>query len=541
MAVDEPQDVEKRLEQLLKSIGDLADLCQYRSSMRVARETQRLAKQERKVIPFLQAAISLMNSCLEVFDPEAGLTVALESIALLESDDHARQFQPDLPEDHYQYVVSRLSTCAYDHLAMHTAEKEGYNSDGVHDCISDGLFVCRRTGKLECIACFREYATDVYQASDDVEMALHHARAVATSPPLNLDNNRQWAGQRSEAKLLLLNGQLEAALEAARKAWSLVESWHTVFQARLETKVLLETILLLLGREAELETLIGTAYGKELDAAPATDEFPLWEMQLAQRDAIAACLRQDYKSAIETLTKWDRRLTTQHCLSTWFEIRLQLIAVCTLAGETERVKRLATQLEEKAKHARDWLTQRLLKRLQDQTQPQSPWPTIAALSSGPFAPRHAIAAVDTAAENVVGIASTHADPSPTDDASSVADAEPSGDATTVKEPQNISRNGIPPERANSPVAPIARRIQEAAENGDGEAFGPIFDELLTWTPEKCTEGYDAAWLVYLAQIAGRFTERIRELWPWALRFLDAYPQDAGVLNVVADLGNMIRL
>jgi hypothetical protein len=100
--------------------------------MRVARETQRLARQERKVIPYLQAAISLMNSCLEVFEPEAGVNVAMECIALLESDDHARQFQPDLPEDHYQYMVSRISTCAYDHLAMHTAEKEGHNSDGLY-------------------------------------------------------------------------------------------------------------------------------------------------------------------------------------------------------------------------------------------------------------------------------------------------------------------------------------------------------------------------------------------------------------------------
>lgn len=543
MAVDEPQDVEQRLEQLLKSIGDLADLCQYRSSMRVARETQRLAKQERKVIPYLQAAVNLMNSCLEVFEPEAGLTVSLDTIALLESDDHARQFQPDLPEDHYQYVVSRLSTCAYDHLAMHTAEKEGYNSDGVHDCISDGLFVCRRTGKLECIACFREYATDVYQASDDVEMALHHARAVATSPPLNPDNNRQWAGQRSEAKLLLLSGQLEAALEAARRAWSLVGTWHTTFQAELETKVLLEIILLLLGREGDLEKIIGTSIPPRSSSPPPKDEFPLWEMQSAQRDAIAACLKQDYQSAINALTQWDRRLTTQHCLSTWFEIRLQLIAICTLAGDTERVKRLATQLEEKAKHARDWLTQRLLKRLLDETQAKSPWPTIAPMASGPFAPRQTVTELVPEEESPASIEPAGELTQPDEHrltADDLTDESASLDTSDTSMSQ-AARNIIPPEHAHSPVAPLARRIQEAAESADADAFGPIFDELLTWTPEKCPEAYDAAWLIYLAQIAGRFTDRVRELWPWALPFLDAYPQAAGVLNVVADLGNTIRL
>jgi tetratricopeptide (TPR) repeat protein len=544
---DEEQDAEQRLQQLLKSVGDLADLCQYRSSLRVARETQRLAKQERKVIPFLQAGISLMNSCLEVFDPESGLTAALASIALLESDDHARQFQPDLPEDHYQYVVSRLSTCAYDHLAMHTAEKEGFNSDGVHDCISDGLFVCRRTGKLECIACFREYATDVYQASDDVEMALHHARAVATTAPVNPDNNRQWAGQRSETKLLLLSGQLEAALEAGKRAWSLAESWHTVFQAQLETKVLLEIILLLLGRESELEAIIGTAYGADFGTPPPADEFPLLELQSAQRDAIKACLSKDYKSAIESLTQWDRRLTTQHCLSTWFEVRLQLIAVCSLAGETTRVKRLADQLEEKAKYSRDWLTQRVLKRLLDETQVQSPWPTIAPLSSGPFVPLPAVTAVDVAPEVKVEEQTDPEDSEPASDASTTDDTPEAlttetDDVESAEAPAVRSgRNIIPPERQNSPVAPLARRIQDAAENGEGEAFVAIFDEVLTWTPEKCPEAYDAAWLVYLAQIAGRFTDRVRELWPWALSFLEAHPQNAGVLNVVADLGNTIRL
>jgi tetratricopeptide (TPR) repeat protein len=542
MATDEPQDVEQRLEQLLKSIGDLADLCQYRSSMRVARETQRLAKQERKVIPYLQAAISLMNSCLEVFDPESGVNVALECIALLESDDHARQFQPDLPEDHYQYMVSRISTCAYDHLAMHTAEKEGHNSDGVHDCISDGLFVCRRTGKLECIACFREYATDVYQASDDIEMALHHARAVATTPPLNPDNNRQWAGQRSEAKLLLLSGQLEAALEAAKRCWTLVDTWHTVFQARLETKVLLEIILLLLGRQDELPEIIGSATDADSNL-PASDEFPLWEMQSAQRDAIAACLKQDYPAAIDTLTKWDRRLTSQHCLSTWFDIRLQLIAVCALSGNQARVKRLAAQLDEKAKHSRDWLTQRILTRLLDDAEPRSPWATIAPLSSGPFAPIQP--AISTAQARRVELseesATANQDSADLDAFTAAQESDSDMDDSAETHVSSGLLNSIPPEHANSPIAPLARKIQEAVENSDVQAFASIYDELLAWTPEKCTDPYDAAWLIYLAQIAGRFMDRLRDIWPWALRFLDAYPQYAGILNVVADLGNTIRL
>jgi hypothetical protein len=45
----------------------------------------------------------------------------------------------------------------------------------MHGCISDGIQVCQRTGKLECVNCFREYAAEVYLAADDLPMALHQA------------------------------------------------------------------------------------------------------------------------------------------------------------------------------------------------------------------------------------------------------------------------------------------------------------------------------------------------------------------------------
>lgn len=538
MSTEDPQDIDTRLEQLLDSAGELADRCHYRSSLRVSREAQRLAKQERKVIPYLRAGITMMNSCLDILDPNTGTTIALDSIALLESEDHARQFQPDLPEDYYYYVVSRLSTCAYDHLAMHTAEKDGYNSDGVHDCISDGLFVCRRTGKLECIACFREYATDVYLASDDIEMALHHTRFVATTPPVNPDNNRQWAGQRTEAELLLLNGQLEQALEACLKAWTIKDTWHTKFQARLETRVLLEIILLLMGRHEEIWELTGespTTPGSH-PPEPAADEYPFLEMNYAQRDAIVAVQKGDFKTAIDKLSMWDRRLTAQECLATWFEVRLQLIAVYALSGQEERANRLAEQLEDRAKPCRDWLTLRLLNRLRDPAEARAPWATLAPLSCGPFAPTKQSTPPEKAAKPSVEVNPGVAAATPEGSTDTV---EAKGESGTVT--PSALHNAIPPERANSPVAPLAIRLQNAVEARDVEAIGTLLNEILTWTPARCEKGYDAAWLIYLAQMSGRFTDRIMELWPWATQFIEAFPQEAGVLNVSADLANSIRL
>ncbi|MCA9071683.1 MAG: hypothetical protein KDA84_22305, partial [Planctomycetaceae bacterium] len=169
-------DVEQHTSELIDRINELRDQCRYRSSSRISRELRRFAKTEKQIIPYLHANFYLMNDAQSLLDVETGIEVAVDTIAFLESEEKARKLQPDLPEDHYYHTVSWMSSCAYDNLATHTAEKEGYNSDGVHDCINDGIQVCRRTGKLECVTCFREYATDVYRAADDLDMALHYAR-----------------------------------------------------------------------------------------------------------------------------------------------------------------------------------------------------------------------------------------------------------------------------------------------------------------------------------------------------------------------------
>src|SRR5262249_7849044 len=112
--------------------------------------------------------------------------------------------------------------CAYDNLADGTGVLEGYNSEGMHGCITDGIQVCRRTGKLRCISCFREYAMDVYTAADDLAMALHHARSISSQQGgWSNRGDRRWLGHKHEAWLLLLAGQVAAAEEALERALTL--------------------------------------------------------------------------------------------------------------------------------------------------------------------------------------------------------------------------------------------------------------------------------------------------------------------------------
>jgi hypothetical protein len=241
-------DADQRLAELFAEHDDLLERCLHRSAYRVAAEAQRLARSEQRLVPYLRASFHCMNAHQSLLDPEVGREQAVALIALLESPDRARLLQPDFPEAGYEETVAWMSACAYDNLATATALAQGYNSEGMHGCITDGLQVCRRTGKLQCLTCFREYATDVYTAADDLDLALHHARSGASQPPLRSSHDRRWVGAHDEARLLLLRGDLAAAEAVARNALTLGPLYHNPLAARLSTHNLLDSILLLAGR-----------------------------------------------------------------------------------------------------------------------------------------------------------------------------------------------------------------------------------------------------------------------------------------------------
>ena len=111
-----------------------------------------------------------------------------------------------------------MTACAYDNLATHTAEIHGFNSEGMHQSISDGIEVCRRTGKLACITCFREYACDVHKAADDLDMALHFSRLGLSSGQENSPNDRRCISALNAGNILHLTGELEQAEEMCLRA-----------------------------------------------------------------------------------------------------------------------------------------------------------------------------------------------------------------------------------------------------------------------------------------------------------------------------------
>ncbi len=508
-------DVEQRIGELMDRISEMREQCRYRSSSRLSRELKRFAKAEKQIIPYLHANFYLMNDAQSLLDVETGLEAAVDSIAFLESEDKARKLQPELPEDHYYYTVNWMSSCAYDNLATHTAEKEGYNSEGVHDCINDGIQVCRQTGKLECVTCFREYATDVYRAADDIDMALHYARMIGGNAQPDSDNDRRWVGAKDTAELLLLSGQLAAAREAGIEALKLAETYHSVLSAQMESARFLATVLELEGRPEELEALLAEC-GVDASTFPEieADEYPQLELLHAMHDAVALCCRGEFDAAISRLVDWDRKMLSQKCLSHWFEVRLRLIAVHRLAGMEDKALALIRQLEPKTRAARDWLTLRRLNLLRSGEVRPNPIATLASFDTGPFSE-----SAPESATTPTGIGASPETPK----------------AETEKSSENPDDEDTP---LKSKLDEYVKMLQESG--GEEEVCRSVQKAMMAYTALMVEHPRDAARLIHMAHVFSSLSENAADVWEWAQPFLKKFSQDAVVMNVVADLGDTAR-
>lgn len=508
---DIDDDIDVRLQELDEKETECNNRCLHRSSTRIANEIRRLAKAEQRLIPYIQATFTLMNQAHSLLQPEAGRDAAIEMVGLLESEERARSIQPDLPEDEYAHAVRVYSSCAYDNLAKNLAEIGGYNSDGMHACIADGIQVCRQTGKLECVTCFREYAGDVYRSADDLDMALHFARAaIAHENPGPHD--RRWAGARDLLHMFALTGQLAAAGDHAEQTWELAETWHTPLNSQLETRLILRELGLLLGEPNRWDELTG---GESLEDPPA-GEWTWYDMRRDQVAAVAACCAGEFPKAQQLLTEWDRKLTRLMCLHTWFENRLRLLAVLKLAGNEREFDRLAEQLETQAQIARDWLTIRCLAHLRDPAKRTAPIPQVAEMAAGPFAGAESLAAAKPAA---------------------VAEEQPpSVDAPVAQ---------TPPTEPTPRIQALLQRVTEAREKAENPedieaADKQVLADLLAIDPASVTQIEDARWLLHISRLLLGMEERGREVWAWAEAIAARFPPDAVLLSLQATLASSLR-
>lgn len=496
---DDVDKIEQQLEELDQKSEECFQKCQISSAIRIAKEATRLAKGHSLAVHYMRGLFDQMRFGHGMQDPQATREVSVELVLLLEDEEQARRVQPNLDEGHYHWLCSWMSTCAYDNLAEATGMMAGCNSAGMHECINDGLQICRQTGKMECVKCFREYAADVYLAADDFDMVKHQIQTFLEYTPGGNDNkDRRWSGRHKLAKLMILEGRLEQAIEELRKALDLAKAEDVYLKLRSRSIVAatLDEALTLSGQPRfnweELD--------KEL---PEKGEWPYLEFLREAADALALVVEKKYEPAIELLTQLDRRLTEQNCRKEWFEIRLRLIAAYLLSGNRKRAENLAKGLEASADEAQDFLTMRRLKCLLDPANTVSPIAALAVPTSSQSEENVTAPVVDSSDESV--------------------ESEQEEETTPLAEQ----------------LTEYMQRIMQVHE--DDEARQQLLNDFLSHSPEEIESEQDAAYLVHLSQFIVRGTDDALLVWPWAEKMISCFPDNPIVMSVVATLGHYFRM
>lgn len=551
------------LASLLARAGDLIPLCQFSSAFRLYGEVRRRAKVQQCAAEYIWGTFHQMDLSQYLLDFPLMRERAVELIALLENEEQARQIQPDLPREEYESFVQSLSSCAYENLAEATGQLEGYNSEGMHACIADGLQICRQTGKLGCINCFREYASYVYLAADDAEIAAHQCRLVMEKDgDWSNRGDRRWLATIRLAWLDALHGRFERAIEGSGRALQLASALTVTMslEARLTVGLLREPMLLAAARPPEFS-------GGPLDSLlPPLEECPLFEYGVMLNRAMLATQGEDWEEAVELLGEWDQRL--QRCRGThlWFEVRLRLIAVHLLAGKRRVAERLGVQLEQRARTAHDYLTLRRLQVLLDADRP-SPLALVVPLQratgievwgEGPRWMRYYSRGVDGGESGQCsGGAGAGEESSEAEVISSVGQL--SGDETGdegvlglgessagVQEDTGYS-DGAEPVVESPPGGPLAAeiaglrgRLNVFSESPSEEEFESLRGQILSYDAVRAWHADDAGGLIFLMVYLVGTAEDGAQVWKWA-NSLAAGHQDNGVtLSVLGALADALR-
>jgi len=518
MSQSNEAEIDQQLRVLQEQAGDLIPKCRFASSTRLYGELRRRGRMEHRAQAYVMGTFFQMDQAQYLLDFQTMRERAVELIALLEDEEQIRQIQADFPREQYEYLVYSMSSCAYENLAEATGQLEGYNSEGMHACIADGLQICRRTGKTGCIGCFREYACDVYLSADDPDIASHQCRLVMEQDGAWSDRgDRRWLATGKLAWLETLQGRFDAALASIEQAleFCAAESVSLKYEARLRTLFLRDTIRIAAGLEPDSNQ--DPAWSER----PSAEECPIFEHTVQLNDALQAVHQQRWDDAAQILTHWDQRLQKCNGTHLWFETRLRLIALRRLSGQQKQAEALARQLEQRARTANDYLTLRRLQFLMDSDEP-SP---LAIASS----PRRV--SVSTAATSDLERTSSEAAAESMNEDKAAQDAATT-DGMAVAPPETT------PQAAR--VAELRERMTELMQDPSEEKFESLRRDVLAFGPEETTHPDDASAILHLMGYLVGAAPDGDSVWRWANTIASAHRDQSVVLSLLGTLGDSLR-
>ena len=326
MSTDE-NEIDRELEKISAAAGDFIYTCQARSCFDGFGELLKRAEREGRAFFVIHANFFQMTQASSLLDFHTTKERAIKLISLLQKPEECFKIQPDMPEDMFDYLVYDLSSCVYENLADAAGQMEGFNSKGLHDSINGGIQICRKTGKIGCIQCFREYAGDVYLAADDLDLAKHQCQSV-------VDHEGQWQGRGNRRWLAMmklgwmevLQGNFALAQQKLENALELTdeEEVNVPIHAKFDVLIELDAVRIVRGLEPLLPR------HEIFSKLPSADESPSFDLMRSQNDALQFAAVKDYDKASEILSTWDRKLHRFKARHFWFENRLRLIVISSL-------------------------------------------------------------------------------------------------------------------------------------------------------------------------------------------------------------------
>lgn len=510
---DTLDDVENRIREFYLARDRLSEVCDKKGLAQLMREARRLAKREKRLMDYLSFTYTLEESVTAMLEGAFDRDLCLEIIGLLEDEDKARAFGPNFDLDHYEYTRGWMLPQIYKSLADVTGEIEGYNSPGMHACIAEGINVSRQLNYREGIIYFREFAFEVYQAADDLDMALHFARETMTIQ--SHGNDRKVASADDASRALGLQGRFSEAVEQVLEGWGYCETFHNPYMAKLNFLPLLRETCAAAGRADLLAQFPQVRWPHEVAPGDEGDYLvfpprgtdPVKEATADRSLAVEAACAGDFDKAIAILKPWTDLCLQHQAVYPLLENRCRLMAVYRLAGRMAELQEMAKSTEPIAKRANDWLTLHVMKCLLDESFPANPLNSVGPADCGPYAPT--TPAPLSGAD--VPVASA------TDEESADADGD------------------IP----KTPLMPFFQAIYESLESGAEQAPQEAIDRILQLHPQAIENPLDAEQalnvLNYLVDAA-----RESSVSAWGDQLLTRFPGESGIVSMLAVLKNTLR-
>ena len=365
--------IEKELSGINDAAGDLMETAFCASAFKLYGELRSRARSEGHLGFYVFGTFFQMTLAQRLLQFETVRERAVELIAIFEDEEQARRIEPSLDLDQYENMIYSMGACAYEVLAEATGALDGYNSEGMQECLTGGIEVCHRVGKLSCIQCFREYACDTNTAADDYELARYHCNQV-----LNQESDfpergdRRWLAMLRLATMDIFEGQHDSARVKLEQAAGLAMSESVNDPMGAQVAVMLErhTLDLIEQREVDERTVAS------LKRLPPRGECPEYDLDVDMLASLAHTMNKEWSKAEQLLISWNKSLKQGKAITKWLESGIRLVALHRLKGDMSKAKRLSVQFEEAATKANDWQSIRRLHQVLDESIEVTPLGTI---------------------------------------------------------------------------------------------------------------------------------------------------------------------